>query len=74
MKSIGRLTKKIDNQEFDITYDCDNIFYIPGGKKEKLNMLKRFVIRECYSSWSREDRKLSTMKKQFLSEILNSLS
>ena len=34
-KSIGKLTKKIDKQEYDVEWKNDRILYIPVNKKDK---------------------------------------
>lgn len=74
MKSIGRLTKKVDKQEYEIAWKDDRLFEFPRTRNERLEMLRRFVIRECYDAWRLQDRKITALKKSYLSEILNSLS
>lgn len=72
-KSAGKLTKTLDRQVFETGNKNDNIFYIPKSKTERLSTLRLFVMKECYRAWSGEDRKISTMKKEYLSELIESL-
>jgi UDP-galactopyranose mutase len=72
-KSVSKLTKKIDKQEYDVEWANDRILYIPINKKEKAEMLKKFVYREVGNAWKLEDPRLVTLKRQFLTELLNSL-
>ena len=73
-KSAGKLTKTLGKQVFETGNKNDNIFYVPKSKTERLKTLRLFVMKECYNAWNREDRKISTMKKQYLSELIDSLS
>jgi len=73
-KSAGKLTKTLDRQVFETGNRNDNIFYIPKSKTKRLSTLRLFVMKECYNAWNREDRKISTMKKEYLSELIDSLS
>ena len=73
MKRCGKLTKTVDNQVYDITSGQDNITYIPKGKKERLQFLKRFVLKETYDCWKHQPRELVTLKKVFLTELLDAV-
>lgn len=72
-KSVSKLTKKIGKQEYDVEWKNDRILYIPANKKDKAEMLKKFVYREVGNVWKLEDPRLVTLKRQFLHELLNSL-
>ena len=72
-KSVSKLTKKIGHQEYVVEWNNDRVLYIPTTKKEKAEMLKKFVYREVGNVWKLEDPRLVTLKRQFLHELLNSL-
>lgn len=72
-KSVSKLTKKIDKQEYDVEWNNDRVLYIPTTKKEKAELLKKFVYREVGNAWKLEDPRLVTLKREFLHELLNSL-
>lgn len=72
-KSVSKLTKKIDKQEYDVEWGNDRILYIPINKKDKAELLKKFVYRELGRVWSFEDPRLAALKKQFVRELVDSL-
>ena len=72
-KSIGKLTRKVDNQEYDVEWANDRILYIPANKKDKAELLKKFVYRELGRVWSFEDPRIAALKKQFVRELVDSL-
>jgi len=49
------------------------VLYIPPNKKDKAELLKKFVYREVGNAWKMEDPRLVTLKRQFLHELLDSL-
>lgn len=69
----GILQRKIDNQTYEVTYNNDNIFSLPRGKKAKLQELKSYVMRECEKAWSLLPREVATLKRQYLRELIDSL-
>lgn len=71
-KSAGKLKRKIGNQEFDVEYKDNNIFHL-GTKKERINNLKLFVLKECGKCWQFENKKVATLKIEYLRELLDSL-
>lgn len=72
-KSVSKLTKKIDKQEYDVEWGNDRVLYIPIAKKDKAELLKKFVYRELGRAWSYEDPRLAALKKQFVRELVDSL-
>lgn len=72
-KSVSKLTKKIGHQEYDVEWANDRVLYIPTTKKEKAEMLKKFVYREVGNTWKLEDPRLVALKREFLTELLESL-
>ena len=72
-KSVSKLTKKINKQEYDVEWGNDRILYIPINKKDKAELLKKFVYRELGRAWSFEDPRLAALKKQFVRELVDSL-
>ena len=74
MKSTGRLTRKIGKQVFEVTSSNNDIFHIPASKKERLDMLKAFVTKECGRCWATMDSRVATLKRQYLNELLDKLS
>ena len=73
VKSVGRLTRKIGHQEYEVQYDDKNICYIPRGKTARLQALKTFVLKECGKCWAFEDQRISTLKRQYLHELIEGL-
>lgn len=69
----GILQKKVDHQVYEVTYDNDNIFSLPRGKKAKLEALKTYVMKECEKTWSQLPREVATLKRQYLRELIDSL-
>lgn len=72
-KSVSKLTKKIGKQEYDVEWANDRVLYIPINKKDKAELLKKFVYRELGRAWSFEDPRLAALKKQFVRELVDSL-
>lgn len=66
VKSVGRLTRKIGHQEYEVQYNDKNILHIPRGKTARLQALKTFVLKECGKCWAFEDTRISTLKKRIL--------
>lgn len=73
-KKQGKLTRRIDNQEYDITWKDKSICYVPPTKKERLDMLKKYVMKECEKCWSTLPREVATLKRQFLRELVDSVN
>lgn len=71
-KSAGKLKRKIGNQEFDVEWKNDNIFHI-GTKSQAIKNLKTFVLKECNKCWQFEDRRVATLKREYLRELLDVL-
>lgn len=69
----GILQKKVDHQVYEVTYDNDNIFSLPRGKKAKLEALKTYVMKECEKAWSQLPREVATLKREYLRELIDSL-
>lgn len=72
-KSVGKLTRKIDRQEYDVTHKEKNICHIPTSKKETVKMLRTFVFNECGKCWSQLPAPVATLKRQFLREMMEKL-
>ncbi len=72
-KSTGKLTRKIGHQIYDVGNKSDNILYIPKSKSERLRMLRTFVLKECNKCWVFEDPRISTLKREFLYELVDGL-
>lgn len=69
----GILQKKIDNQVYEVSYANDKIFSLPRGKKERFNVLRTFVFKECEKAWAYQPREVATLKRQYLRELVKSL-
>ena len=74
IKSVPKLTKKIGHQEYVVEWGNDRVLYIPPNKKDKAELLKKFVYREVGNAWKMEDPRLVTLKRQFLTELLTSIT
>ena len=72
-KSVGRLTRKIDKQEYDVNFKDRSICHIPTSKKEAVKMLRTFTLNECEKSWRNMPREVATLKRQFLTELMEKL-
>lgn len=72
---MGKQTRiKIDDFEYEVNFKDTNVFGIPAAKEDKLKMLKRFVLQECDKCWRTQPKQISTLKRQFLRELVDSLS
>ena len=73
MKRIGKLTKTIDKQTYEVTTENKNITHIPRSRSETVNVLKAFVMNECGKCWQFENSKIATLKKTYLRELCEKL-
>ena len=73
VKSAGRLTRKIGHQEYEVRHGDDRICHIPKSKVARLQMLKAFVLKECNKCWQFEDVRISTLKREYLRELIDGL-
>ena len=70
-----RLRKRIENLTFETDFTHkDNIFDLPRTKKERIDNLKIFIFRECNPKWKTEPKDFVTLKKRYITELLESLS
>lgn len=72
-KSTGRLTRKIDKQEYDVNFKDRSICHVPANKKETVKMLKTFMFNECNKYWRTLPAPVATLKRQFLTEMIEKL-
>lgn len=72
-KSVGKLTREIDKQVYEVMHGNNNIFDLPRGKKERFNALRTFVFKECEKAWSQLPREIATLKRQYLRELIENL-
>ena len=72
-KSVGRLTRKIDRQEYDVNFKDRSICHVPANKKETVKMLKTFMFNECNKYWRTLPAPVATLKRQFLREMIEKL-
>lgn len=70
---MGRLTRTIGHQVYEVQYNDKNILHIPRGKTARLQALKTFVLKECGKCWAFEDQRISTLKRQYLHELIEGL-
>lgn len=73
VKSVGRLTRKIGHQEYEVRHGDDRILHVPKSKAERLQILKAFVLKECNKCWQFEDVRISTLKREYLRELIDGL-
>ena len=72
---MGKQTRiNINGFDYEVKFNDTNVFDIPAAKEDKLKMLKRFVHQECDKSWRTQPKQISTLKRQFLRELVDSLS
>ena len=67
-------TRQIGRQEYEVRYNDNKICHIPRNKKEQLQALKSFVSKECDKCWRLSNEKVATLKRQYLTELLEALS
>ena len=72
-KTVGKLTRKIGSQEFDVGWKDNNIFHL-GTKSQVIKNLKTFVLKECNKCWQFEDKRVATLKREYLRELIENLS
>lgn len=70
---MAKLTRTIGHQTYEVQWGNDRIFELPRTKKERLQALKTFVLKECNKCWQFEDPRISTLKKEFLHELIEGL-
>lgn len=73
-KSVGKLTREIDKQVYEVNFKDRNVCHIPANKKETVKMLRTFVFNECGKCWSQLPAPVATLKRQFLREMIEKLS
>lgn len=66
-------TRQIGKQEYEVRYNDNKICHIPRNKKEQLQALKSFVTRECDKCWRLSNEKVATLKRQYLTELIEAL-
>lgn len=66
-------TRQIGKQEYEVRYNDHKICHIPRNRKEQLQALKSFVSRECDKCWRLTDEKVATLKRQYLTELIEAL-
>jgi len=66
-------TKQIGKQIFEVKYNDKRIFNTPRNRKEQLQALKSFVTRECDKCWRLSNEKVATLKRQYLTELIEAL-
>ena len=69
----GILQRKIDNQVYEVSYGNDKIFSLPRSRRERLDTLRTFVLKECEKAWASQPREVATLKRQYLRELVKSL-
>lgn len=67
------MTRSIGRQEYEVKYNDKRIFNTPRNRKEQLQALKSFVMKECDKCWRLTDEKVATLKRQYLHELLQAL-
>lgn len=72
-KSVSKVVRKIGHQVYDVGYGDGNVCHMPATKNEKLSALKTFVMKECNKYWKFEDARISTLKREYLYELVESL-
>ena len=66
-------TRQIGKQEYEVRYNDHKICHIPRNRKEQLQHLKAFVMKECDKCWRLTDEKVATLKRQYLEELMQAL-
>lgn len=73
VKTKGILQRKIDKQVYEIDYKHSNIFDLPRGRIDRLQVLKTYVMKECEKTWALLPREVATLKREYLRELIDSL-
>ena len=73
VKTKGILQRKIDKQIYEVDCKHSNIFDMPRGSKDRLQVLKRYVQKECEKAWALLPREIATLKREYLRELIDSL-
>lgn len=66
-------TRQIGKQVYEVRYNDKRICHVPRNRKEQLQALKTFVYKECDKCWRLYDEKVATLKRQYLTELLEAL-
>lgn len=72
-KSVGKLTREIENQVYEVNFKDRNVCHIPASKHETLKLLRVFVNNECNKYWRTLPAPVATLKRQYLRELIEKL-
>ena len=72
-KTTGKCIRTLGKQQFEVEYNNNSIFELPRTKKERLNQLRIFVLKECNRCWSELPTPVATLKREFLKEMVSGL-
>lgn len=67
-------TRQVGKQIFEVKYNDNRIFNTPRNRQEQLQHLKAFVTKECDKCWRLSNEKVTTLKRQYLTELIEALS
>lgn len=73
VKTKGILQRKIDKQIYEVDCKHNNIFDLPRGRIDRLQVLKTYVMKECKKAWALLPREIATLKREYLLELVDSL-
>lgn len=61
----------------DIEIEADprnlNIFQFPRTRKEKVNLLKKFIYKKLIPIWQTQNKRQSTLEKEFIKDLLGAI-
>lgn len=66
-------SRQIGRQEYEVKYNDNKICHIPRNRKEQLQALKSFVTKECDKCWRLSNENVTTLKRQYLEELIQAL-
>ena len=65
---------QVDEQiEYEVPCSDHKVCYLPRTKQGKLMMLKKFIYTQMNYKWLTQPKKITTLQKQFLQELFDSL-
>ena len=69
-----RLMREIDDQLYEVNpMQGGNITYLPGRREDRVKLLKKIITIKLQDRWMKIPKKLATLERQAIMELIDSL-
>lgn len=65
--------KIVDKFEYEVDCNQPRIFHFPRSKEDRIALLKKFIYTKLYTHWQLCPKKIATLERSFVNEILNAI-